>query len=182
MLGAVSAAPLKRTVITAALRASGRKKLAAMLGWYADHSSDGYFRTVERIHGYRGEFEQALDDAEGGPVDAILSPATTLPALRHGAADEAPFGAYTLLASLLGWPAGVVPITTVRSEEQAGTMRGSDRMDRTAAATEAGSAGLPIGIQIMARMYRDDVALALMRALEQSAVDAPRTPVDPREE
>jgi fatty acid amide hydrolase len=179
-LAAVGAGPLKRALLTMALRASGRTKLAATLPWFADHSADGYFRNVERIHGYRAEFLRALDEAPGGPLDAILSPATTLPALRHGGADEAPFGAYTLLASLLGWPAGVVPLTHVRADEQTAVVRGRDRMDRAAAETEAGSAGLPIGVQIMARPFRDDVALALLEALEQSAPSAPRTPIDPR--
>lgn len=121
-----------------------------------------------------------LDKASGGPLDAIVSPATTLPALRHGGADEAPFGTYTLLASLLGWPAGAVPITSVREDEQTSVARGRDVMDRTASATEAGSAGLPIGVQIMARPFRDDVALALMRTLEESASNAPRTPINPK--
>ena len=109
-----------------------------------------------------------------------LSPATTLPALRHGGADESPFGTYTLLASLLGWPAGVVPVTTVRAEEESATPRGNDKMDRAAAASEAGSRGLPIGVQIMARPFRDDVALSVMETLERLAPETPRTPIDPR--
>jgi fatty acid amide hydrolase len=180
MLSAVSAGPIKRALLGGALRASGRKKLAAMLPWFADHSVDGYFRTVERIHEYRADFTRALDGVAGGPLDAILSPATTLPALRHGTADEAPFGTYTLLASLLGWPAGVVPLTCVRDDEQSAVTRGGDHMDRAAAAAEAGSGGLPIGVQIMARPFRDDVALALLEALEQAALSEPRTPIDPR--
>ena len=180
MLNAVSAGPMKRAVLTSALRASGRGKLAATLPWFADHSADGYFRTVERIYDYRVAFGQSLDVLEGGPLDAVLSPATTLPALRHGGADEAPFGTYTLLASLLGWPAGVVPLTTVGDTEQTRLARSTDRMDRAAAKSEADSAGLPIGVQVMARAFRDDVALALMHALERSAPSAPRTPIDPR--
>jgi fatty acid amide hydrolase len=181
MLTAVSAGPVKRTLLGAALRSSGRGKLAATLPWFADHSTDGYFRTTERIHDFRAEFTELLDHAPGGPLDAILSPATTLPALRHGGADEAPFGTYTLLASLLGWPAGVVPITRVHEDEQTSAPRGRDVMDRTASATESGSAGLPIAVQIMGRKFRDDVALALMRVLEHSSPNAPRTPINPKE-
>jgi fatty acid amide hydrolase len=180
MLGALSAGPLKRKVLTAVLRATGRKKLSGMLPWYADHSADGYFRTVERILDYRAEFSRKLDTAGGGALDVVLSPATTLPALLHGGADESPFGTYTLFASLLGWPAGVVPVTTVRNAEESATWRGNDRMDRAAAASEAGSAGLPIGVQVMARAYRDDVALSVMQTLERLVNDVPQTPIDPR--
>jgi fatty acid amide hydrolase len=176
MLAAVGAGALKRAMIGAAFKATRRKRAAAMLAWWADHSADGYFRTVEGIHEYRNEFIRQLDE---GRLDAVLAPATTLPALRHGGADEAPFGAYTVLASLLGWPAGVVPVTTVRQDEQTSVVRGRDPMERAAADAERGSAGLPIGVQIMARPYRDDVVLALLAAIEKSAKDAPRTPIDP---
>jgi fatty acid amide hydrolase len=39
-------------------------------------------------------------------------------------------------------------------------------MDEAARATERGSAGLPIGVQVAARPWREDVALAVMGAIE----------------
>jgi fatty acid amide hydrolase len=178
MLAAIGAGPVMRAVLGLVLPATGRKRTASMLPFFADHTTDGYFRNVEQIHEFRAALLRLLDQADGGPFDAVLSPATTLPALRHGGAAESPFGSYTLLASLLGWPAGVVPITAVRDEEQTSVARGRDLMERAAADAEAGSTGLPIGVQIMARPHRDDVALALMAALERGAPERPRTPID----
>jgi fatty acid amide hydrolase len=46
--------------------------------------------------------------------------------------------------------------------------------------TERGATGLPIGVQIAARPWRDHIALAVMAALEQAAMsrtDYPTTPV-----
>src|SRR5258708_19742398 len=66
---------------------------------------------------YRARFRDALDSAEGGPFDVILCPAFPLPAMRHGATDEVVLaGAYSCLYNVLGYPAGVVPITRVRAE------------------------------------------------------------------
>jgi Asp-tRNA(Asn)/Glu-tRNA(Gln) amidotransferase A subunit family amidase len=39
-------------------------------------------------------------------------------------------------------------------------------MERTAAATELGSAGLPVAAQLVARPWRDEEALAAMRVVE----------------
>src|SRR5262249_29027226 len=56
MLMAVSARPMMRAFLAVALRASRRKRMASMLPWFSDHSADGYFQTVERIHDFRAAF------------------------------------------------------------------------------------------------------------------------------
>jgi amidase len=74
--------------------------------------------------------------------DAILCPANATPALRHGATfDHMPSFSYTFAYNLTGWPAAVVPAG--RSPE-----------------------GLPIGAQVVARPWREDVALALAGQVE----------------
>jgi hypothetical protein len=57
----------------------------------------------------------------GGPVDLILMPAYAVPAVRHKATINMPFaGTYALLSPILGYPAGVVPVTRVRADEESG--------------------------------------------------------------
>ena len=85
--------------------------------------------------------------------------------------------------NFLNLPAGVVPVTRVRADEESRDKR-EERLDRTAARAEEGSAGLPIGVQVVARPYREDVVLALMMAIEKQArADSvfPLTPVVPAE-
>ena len=72
--------------------------------------------------------------------DAVLCPVSATPALRHDA-PAGPDFSYTLAYNLTGWPAAVVRCGT--SPE-----------------------GLPIGVQIVARPWREDVALALAHYLE----------------
>jgi amidase len=71
--------------------------------------------------------------------DVIVTPAAERPATPHG--TDAGWIPYTLPYSLTGWPCVVV---------RAGT------------APE----GLPIGVQVVARPWRDDVALAAAQAIE----------------
>jgi amidase len=78
--------------------------------------------------------------------DAILCPVMGYPAPPHGFSAEADFDirgyvGYTHPYSLLGWPSVVVPAGTSAD-------------------------GLPIDVQIVARPWREDVALAAARLLE----------------
>ena len=52
-------------------------------------------------------------------------------------------------------------------------------MDRIAREAESGSAGLPIAVQVLARPWRDHVALAAMAAIEAAARGQADYPVRP---
>jgi amidase len=78
-------------------------------------------------------------------VDVILMPATTDLAPAHRAMSEDDF-VFTLPASLTGWPAAVVPVPT--------------------------TSPLPGAVQVVAGMWRDDVALSAAAAIE-AGVRAP---------
>lgn len=64
----------------------------------------------------RSKWEEAISEAG---LDAVIFPPAALPALPHGAARElTPAFSYMFLANLLHWPAGVVPVTLVRKDEE----------------------------------------------------------------
>jgi fatty acid amide hydrolase len=71
-----------------------------------------------------------------------------------------------MLYNLLGMPAGVVPVTRVREDEDEPRQRERDLVARAAAQVRRRSAGLPIGVQVAARHWREDIVLAVMGALE----------------
>lgn len=78
-------------------------------------------------------------------TDVLLSPVSTSPALLHGTSiEEKNFKgfSYTMTYNLTGWPAAVVRCGT-------------------------SSAGLPIGVQIAAAPWREDVVLGVARRLEE---------------
>jgi amidase len=86
-------------------------------------------------------------------VDAIVCPANAYPAMPHGAALDHPKSfTYTSAYNLTGWPAVVVRV---------GAMPG----------------GLPIGVQVVARPWREDVALRVARFLEQAFGGWKRPPI-----
>jgi fatty acid amide hydrolase len=168
MAGLALPRPVLR-VARAVLGATGQQEMAARLAAFGRKDTAHYWELVEAQLDYRERFARALDSAEGGPFDLVLCPPCALPALTHGATVElATVGAYACLYNLLGYPAGVVPVTRVRAGEEVGRAPSRDAVQRRALEVERGSAGLPVGVQLVARPWRDHLALAGMAAIERA--------------
>lgn len=181
MLRLAGMPPALRRIVAGLLAAIGQKGLAGNMRMFAGGSADHYWQTVQDQMDYRAKFRAALDAQTGGPVDLVLMPAYGVPAVRHGASANMPVaGSYSLLAPVLGYPAGVVPVTRVRADEESGRRKSSDAVQKTAWEADRGSAGLPVGVQIMGRPWRDDVVLAAMRAIEQAARRGTEFPAAPK--
>jgi fatty acid amide hydrolase len=169
-----------RSVVSLALAVMGQRHSARLLRRFASGSADEYWRTVEAMMNWRRDFIRSLDAAEGGPVDLILCPAYAVPAQRHGASLLMPLpGAYAPLVPVIGFPAGVVPVTRVRPGEESDRPATRDAVERTARESERGSAGLPIAVQVIARPWRDHVALAAMMTIDAAARKQPDYPAWP---
>ncbi|RMG64016.1 MAG: amidase [Chloroflexi bacterium] len=138
-------------------------------------------RLTDAAEAYRRTFATAMDHADGGPLDGVLSPACFSPAWPHGASRELiTGGAYSIVYNLLGYPAGVVPVTRVRPDEAIVRPLSPDVVDIAARRVDIGSAGLPVGVQVAARPWQEHVALAVMKVIQDAArkrADYPTTPV-----
>lgn len=159
------------------LKSRGAGRLGRMLQAASKQSAAGYLD----LAGDRLTYEQRMRDAlQADGFDAILLPASPLPAVRHGdTAGLADFWGSCLLFNVLGWPAGVVPVTRVRAGEESDRPDNREKTEQLARVVEGGSAGLPVGVQIAAPPWREDRVLALMRAIEHHARRQPDFPSDP---
>lgn len=168
-----------RPLFSRLLKRRGSGRLSRMVDAATQQSAAGYLD----LAGDRLTFEQHMRaglDADG--FDAILLPASPLPAVRHGdTAGLADFWGSCLLFNVLGWPAGVVPVTRVRPGEESDRPDSRERTELQARLVETGSAGLPVGVQIAAPPWREDRVLALMRAIESQARTQPDFPHAPPE-
>jgi fatty acid amide hydrolase len=54
-----------------------------------------------------------------------------------------------------------------------------DAIERAAIITELGSAGLPVGVQVISRRWHDDLALTVMAALEEKFLYQADSPARP---
>jgi len=100
--------------------------------------------------------------------DAVVCPVSAVPALRQGSAARLVLAAAPcLLANLFDLPAGAVPVTTVRTEEERCRPWSLDPVLRAAAATDRDSAGLPVGVQVVGCPGHDEATvLHVMRLIE----------------
>jgi amidase len=108
----------------------------------AEIASDALNDQLARFEAYRSSMQQHM-----AQYDVLISPVNAHPAQLHPAPGEAPFptadASYTEAFDLTGWPSGVV--------------RGGTSPE-----------GMPIGVQVTANPWREDIVLAVMALLEQS--------------
>lgn len=165
-----------RLTASKALEAAGEPIVARLLSAVGRRPVEELWQLTNRIRNYRYEMLTAFDKAN---IDVVLCPPFATPALPHGdSKDFVLAGSFSMLWNHVQFPAGVVPVSRVRNEEAIRTEpRG--RLERHAAKVDAKSAGLPVGVQVVARPWQDARVLAVMQAIEDGLKDDPERPVVP---
>lgn len=152
-----------RRMMGAAARTFGQDNLGLMLGSMGAKSAAELWRLTNRLRTYRLELLAAMEKAG---VQALLGPVMATPAFPHGGSKNFTLASsYTIVFNATQLPAGVVPVTRVRPGET-DRPASRDAIVRQAARVDEASEGLPIGVQIAARPWKDHVALAVMGAIE----------------
>jgi len=171
--------PLGRRGLAHLARARGERRLGLLLDVFGEKTVTEFWRLCARRTRLQAE-EMAAWRKVG--IDAVICPPVVTPAALPRQTADWSMGAWqTMRQNLLDLPAGVQPVSLVRPDEQ-DRPSPADRLERRAASFEAGSAGLPLGVQLVGRPWEEDVVLALMSVLEaalRDRPDFPRTPVDP---
>ncbi len=166
-----------RKIVAGLLRSSGQERLSRILTQTGWRTTEAYWKILEEKNTYRLKFIGALD---AGKFDAIICPPTSLPAVLHGSTANLPdFDSYARTFNVLGMPAGVVAASRVRAGEESDRPSSKDPVDQTALQVEKGSVGLPVGVQVVSHHWREDVVLAVMRALESHFVTQADYPTRP---
>ncbi len=118
----------------------------------------------------RRDFTSAFDAQH---LDAVICPSAPVPAPPHGALSRLPqAGNYAVLYNLLGWPSGVVAARVVEVG-----------MPRAAAfrsgANGPGTVKLPVGVQVAAKPWREDVVFSVMLRIETTFACGASYPLRP---
>ena len=165
-----------RPLFQAGMRFAGQPDLAELIGEVRYHSAEDYWRLGERCQQLRTGLVARMA-AEG--IDVLISPPHAVPAPFHGLTEQLlPVAAsYGLLFNLTGLPAGVVAATRVRADEARGSRPKAGESAAAANKVDEGSAGLPVGVQVVGRPWREDVVLAAMEALEAGFASRPDYPL-----
>lgn len=168
-----------RLLAAEVLARRGDVQLAKLLRAIGDRNITDYWRLCAERSRMR---QDELDAWQRQNLDAVICPPHVLPALPLGASGDLVLSlTYVFRYVMLNFPCGVVPVTKVRSDETTAAFPPGMLGNRLASAL-AGSTGLPIGVQVVARPFREDLALSVSTAIETGVHDDseyPRTPIDP---
>ena len=161
------------------LDAMGEKTLASVVRQTRHHhlSAFGFQKVLIEQDAFRLSFLRKLNERQ---IDALICPPFPSPAMNHSSPDIVLAHVYTFMFNLLGMPAGVVPVTTVQHDEESDRAITKDSVLRDLHRAEQGSRGLPVGVQVVAKHWREDVALSVMHCLFDAFSEReffPSTPV-----
>jgi fatty acid amide hydrolase len=173
-----SMSSMLRPVVANLIERQGKPHLAFAIRSMGSKSAHQYWQLVKELTAYRQQFLKALDDSH---LDALICPPHALPALTHGSGDLLTVystASYAVLYNVLGMPAGVVAATRVRRGEES-VRSPRNAIELAAFNVEKGSAGLPVGVQVVARHWREDIVLAVMAVLERHFLTMPGYPAHP---
>lgn len=167
-----------RSALAAGLRLSGEARAAKLIGWLGERTVTAYWDLTRRARAYRLRFLKAMRDAR---VDLLIAPPHATSAMPHGlSADFVLAGSSSMLFNVLQMPGGVVPVTTVQATEIVRPLA-KDRLEKRAAAIDAQSLDLPIGVQVVGLPWFDEEVLAVMLALDRATASDPLKPRTPRD-
>ena len=162
------------------LNTLGERRLGMLLDIVGEKSVTQLWQLTQRRSELRTE---EFDAWQRSDMDALICPAHVVPAMRHGESGDFVLSLGAMFRwTLLAFPAGIVPVTKVQVEETIGYEGGNDRIAKKAASILSGSQGMPVGVQVVAKPFREEAMLAVMSAIEsrvQSLEGFPHTPVDP---
>mmetsp|Transcript_24722 Transcript_24722/g.21889 ORF Transcript_24722/g.21889 Transcript_24722/m.21889 type:complete len:123 (+) Transcript_24722:1529-1897(+) len=108
---------------------------------------------------------------EDNKIDAFITPGSANPAFKHGTSCGLEFAScYTFVFNLLDFPAGIVPITTVKDGEDVYPDNIDPHRDEISKAEKQnmkGSVGMPVGVQVVTAPHQDEECLNVMIQIEK---------------
>ena len=154
--------------------------LVQLVGWYRNKDPQRFRRllvavinnslqqlvkSLEAVEAAKRTFEAMMIEQR---LDGWLLPAGAFPAIRHAkAADLLGSITYPMFFNLLHFPAGMIPITRVREDEQDYACEFDDLATAQGKLTMQQSAGLPVGVQIGCKPFKDELVLSIMKRFEE---------------
>jgi fatty acid amide hydrolase len=157
--------PEEISAALADLRARGLSRYADFLSVYKQSTLPEFYAFVAKKERFMMDFYRHWTNCN---FDVVISPTSLCPAQHRG--DSSGYLClpliYTTFSNCIQLPSGVVPIRQVRPEEQEYHSKIDDKFTEIIKKTYSGAAGLPLAVQVIARPYEDEVALGVMKQVE----------------
>eukprot|EP00755_Sulcionema_specki_P004984 Sspe_Gene.31503::Locus_15535_Transcript_2_4_Confidence_0.286_Length_1872::g.31503::m.31503/K15528/FAAH; fatty acid amide hydrolase len=154
-----------RSILAYAYKMLGMPRMASLIAAGKGRDTYEFWEVVRERDRLQQDF---IDYWQALGIDALVTPGLGLAALKHGMATKLNQAcSYTFLWNNLHFPAGTVPVTYVKENEQEYTSKYRDMLTTDAKEDTKGSAGLPIGVQVVTLPFRDELCIKAMRDVER---------------
>ncbi len=112
-------------------------------------------------------FKRVVKKIKSLDIKCFLSLGLATPAIKHDTfATTNIQSIYTSMYNFLNFPAGVLPITKVKENEQYYKSKINDFITRDLDKIMKGSKGLPVGVQVVALPWNDELLIEVMKLIE----------------
>jgi len=174
MLALAAVPTILRRPLAGAIRLAGYRRQSALLPKTGPRRASSFWQLVDAADQLANDY---FDWMQQEQIDVLLAPPHATVACHHGDGLELLTAAcYSMVPNLLGLPAGVVAATRVKEGEESDRGQVRDVAERRANRAERQSAGLPVGVQVLAAPWREDRVLAVMQVLEDGFRQRPDYP------
>lgn len=155
-----------RPIIASFMSMLGKDRMANLVRHCKWRDTYSYWKAVGRRKLLR---KKLIEKWQALGIDAVVCPAMGVPAVPHGMSDKLSQAcSYTFIWNNLHFPAGVVPVTLTKSDEQHYESKMQDTITASAVRAAKDSAGLPMGVQVVALPWQDELCLRAMKAVEDA--------------
>jgi len=148
------------------LKASGNKRLAKFLNGIQKLNDEDLGKLYKRRLDFQEKF---MESWKASGISALVLPPFVHCAFQSkNAAEVGSLYDYIFLWNMLHFPSGIVPVTEVLAGEDKGYDDGfNDMITKSVREDMAGSQGMPLGVQVVAAPWDDEVALAVMKDIDE---------------
>ena len=154
-----------RGVVAKLLKGMEEERLHLIAKSTGERKVSEYFEVLHNLHTFQRETYKWWVEKR---FDAVICPGVGTPAFKHGfSSDLTASTSYSMVFNALNMPAGVVPITLVKKEEEDYAGCGpEDSISKKTAENLKGSAGMPVGLQVVSLPWEDEKCLVAMKEIE----------------
>lgn len=156
--------PFMRTIIPAYLKLLGHKQLGRLVGLPRNISLTEFSVLFEETSSFKERFNRYWNSLG---IDALICPIWPLVAPQHEKTITlAAAFSYSFFWNLVDFPAGVMPIRTVRAGEDKYETISTDASVKACKEVMENSVGLPVSLQVVGYPNKDEEVLGVMKIIE----------------
>ena len=146
------------------------KREAIFLKVMGDSSIEHYSQGILNLREFSQNFDKIISENN---LDGFICPSNLLPAFRHYESKEVAISVViNVISNIVDYPSTVIPVTKVTKEDLSEIYDDpffpNDHFVQETRKVLVGSEGLPVGIQVCTRSFKDEECLGIAKIIDDA--------------